>query len=428
MQEYLQIWLSPFMISLLISTGIGLIVGLEREFNSTKTNYHFAGIRTFPLMAITGCLASLLAQQINTWVVLIAIPSILIFIGITFIARNKETFSGITTELSLFIAFILGVMAGFEFYREALAAGVFTTLLLSLKGKFRQLVTNITEEELFAFIKFTILTLLILPLLPNKDMGPNGVLNPFEIGVVVIIVSTVNFIGYFLVKFIGSGKGLLLTAFLGGIFSSTAVTWVFSMGSRDRAELSKSYAGGIILATTIAFMRVLLLCLIFNAALFKIMIVPCILLTLSGVVFLIFLVRHFTPNTEGAELKMGNPLNLGNAFGFGIIYIGILLMTNYSESFFGNSGFYITGFVSGFADLDATTISAAKLAQNADKLFPAAMVVMLAFLSNSLTKLFIVILRATMEVKKLVLISYSIMAAVGVVIVLFKNLINLKLP
>lgn len=423
MQDFFSTWLSPFMLSLVVSTGIGLIIGLEREFNSSKSNYHFAGIRTFPLMAIAGCLVSLATSQVNSPAVLAAaIPSILVFIGFTYFVRAKDNKTGITTELSLFIAFIAGVLAGFQFIKEALAAGIFTTLLLSLKSRFRTLVSRITEEELFAIIKFAILTLLILPVLPDKPLGPNGILNPFEIGVVIIIVSTVNFIGYFLVKHIGSHKGLLLTAFLGGLFSSTAVTWVFSAGSRQHTDLFNSYAGGIILATTIMFVRVLLLCLIFNLAIFQIMIVPCLLLAASGAIFLFFLARKLNFQASNTELRLGNPLNLGNALGFGVIYVAILLLTHYSDSLLGSQGFYITGFVAGFADLDAIAISSAKYALDPAKLYPAATVIMLAFLSNTLTKAGIVVLRGTREVKKTVLLSYGIMTAVGVGYALLKGL------
>jgi uncharacterized membrane protein (DUF4010 family) len=415
MQNFLSTWVSPFMLSLIVSTGMGLIIGLEREFNSTKSNFHFAGIRTFPLMAIAGCLVSLLASHVNTPAILaVSIAAVLLFISVIYFSRLRKTDAGITTELSLFITFLIGIMAGFLFIKEALAAAVFTTLLLSLKNRFRSLVKSITEEELFAIIKFAILTLLILPFLPDKPMGPGGLLNPFEIGVVIVIVSTVNFIGYFLVRIVGSDKGLLLTAFLGGLFSSTAVTWVFSAGSRQHPELSKTYAGGIVLATTIMFLRVLLLCLIFNAAIFRIMILPCLLLAASGAVFLFFLMRKTYREGNNTKLQLGNPLNLANAIGFGVIYIAILLMTHYSDNLLGNQGFYITGFAAGFADLDAIAISSAKYGLEAAKLYPAATVIMLAFLSNTLTKSGAVIWRGSSQVKRIVLLSYGIMTVVGI--------------
>lgn len=407
-------WIPPFMISLLVSTGMGLIIGLEREFNSTRDNFHFAGIRTFPLMAIAGCLTSQLASHVGPAAILAsAFPSILVFIGIIYFVRLKGGNRGISTELSLFITFILGVIAGFQYIKEALAAAVFVTLLLSLKSRFHILVKSITEEELFAIIKFAILTLLVLPFLPDKPMGPGGLLNPFEIGVVVVIVSAVNFVGYFLVRIIGSGKGLLLTAFLGGLFSSTAVTWAFSASSRQHPGLSKSYAGGIILATNIMFLRVIVLCLIFNSAIFRIMLLPCLLLAATGGLFLLVLFLKRDADGQETNLRLGNPLNLGNAIGFGAIYIAILLTVYYADRYLGNQGFYLSGFVAGFADLDAIAISSAKYALDVSKLYPAATVIMLAFLSNTLTKTAAVILRGSSMVKRIVLLNYAFLAVVG---------------
>src|SRR5690606_23640332 len=117
------------------------------------------------------------------------------------------------------------------------------------------IVESITMDELFAFVKFSIIALLILPFLPDIDLGPKKLLNPFEIGTIVVIVSFLNFIGYFFAKFVGSRKGILLTSILGGLISSTAVAWNYAARSKENPELSRDYAAGIVIASSIMFPR-----------------------------------------------------------------------------------------------------------------------------------------------------------------------------
>ena len=151
---------------------------------------------------------------------------------------QKENF-GIVTELSLALVFFLGVLSGLHYIKEALAVAVIASTLLTLKNKFRETISRITQVELFAFVKFLILSLLLLPFLPDKNYGPGELINPRSIGFVIVIVSSLSFIGYFIIKFFGAEKGILFTAFFGGTFSSTAVTWVFSSRSKENENLSK---------------------------------------------------------------------------------------------------------------------------------------------------------------------------------------------
>jgi uncharacterized membrane protein (DUF4010 family) len=204
---------NPFILGILVSTGIGLLLGLEREYDKLKAEQGFAGIRTFPIVSIIGFILGNLAKTYSPWLVIIISAAILFFLALSqFSNPQKHFMSGITTNLALFATLILGVMVATELLKEAVATAVVVVTLLSLKTTFRSFIKNITPDELFAFIKFSIIALLILPFLPNVDYGPEKLLNPFEIGSIVVIVSFLNFIGYFLVKYIGSKRGILLTA------------------------------------------------------------------------------------------------------------------------------------------------------------------------------------------------------------------------
>ena len=234
--------MGSYILGVLISMGIGLILGLEREYDKLK-DQGFAGIRTFPIVAILGFSLGNLTEKFTPWLLIVSLGAFILFLAFNhFFQKQEEYGKGLTTNLALIATFVLGVMVSAEFYRDAVATAVIIVTLLSLKTRFRTVISNITSEELFAFIKFSIIALLILPFLPNKTYGPNDLLNPFEIGSIIVIVSFLNFIGYLLVKYVGSKKGILLTAILGGLISSTAVTWSYASRSMESPELSRKYA------------------------------------------------------------------------------------------------------------------------------------------------------------------------------------------
>ncbi|WP_261376900.1 MgtC/SapB family protein [Gillisia sp. Hel_I_86] len=221
----------------LIGTGVGLIIGLEREFDKLKEK-GFAGIRTFPIVTIPGFSLGNLTAQFTTWLVIIGLGCFILFLALYHFSQKHEEYGqGLTTNLALIAIFILGVMVAAAFYREAVATAVVIVTLLSLKTRFHTVISNITSEELFAFIKFSIIALLILLFLPNKTFGPNGLLNSFEIGSTIVMGSLINFIGYFLVKFEGSKKGITITTILGGLISITSVAWHYASKKHGIARI-----------------------------------------------------------------------------------------------------------------------------------------------------------------------------------------------
>ena len=199
-EAYLHDLLGPYMMGILISLAIGLILGLEREYDKLKDDIGFAGIRTFPIVTILGYTMGVLSDTFSPWLLIVGLGSFILFLGIGQVLKAKmESSLGMTTNLALITTFLLGIMVSQALYRDSVATAVIVVTLLSLKTTFRSIIQNITHQELFAFIKFVIIALLILPFLPNKDYGAGGLLNPFEIGSIVMIVSFLNFIGYFLV-------------------------------------------------------------------------------------------------------------------------------------------------------------------------------------------------------------------------------------
>jgi uncharacterized membrane protein (DUF4010 family) len=209
-----------------------------------------------------------------------------------------------------------------------------------------------------------------LPFLPNKNYGASNLLNPFEIGSIVVIVSFLNFIGYFLVKFVGSRKGILLTAILGGLISSTAVTWNYAFKSKRNPVIISHLA------------------------------IPFTLLTIICLIPSILLIRK-NSGKAATDIDLGNPLNVLNALSFALIYVVILYAVHYGNLYFGESGLYYSALIAGLADTTAITISMAKFGLNGDLLQLSSLVIIASTLSNTLVKLGISFLRGSKATGKL---------------------------
>ncbi|MGJ8734955.1 MgtC/SapB family protein [Zobellia laminariae] len=418
--EGMNEFMDSYLLGVLISMGIGLIIGLEREYDKLK-DQGFAGIRTFPIVAILGFTLENLTDKFSVWILIVSLGAFIFFLAFNHMYQKQEEYGkGLTTNLALIATFVLGIMVSAEYYRDAVATAVIIVTLLSLKTRFRTVISNITSEELFAFIKFSIISLLILPFLPNKVYGPTALLNPFEIGSIVVIVSFLNFIGYFLVKYVGSKRGILLTAILGGLISSTAVTWSYASRSEESPELSKKYAAGIVIASAIMFPRLALLAYIFNSAILRYLALPFCLLTIICIVVSLVLIQRDTKKPD-TNIKLGNPLNILNAIGFGAIYVVILFAVFYSNKFFGESGLYYSALISGLADTDAITISMAKFSMDSEKLELASLVIIAAISSNMLVKLGISIFKGSKTTGKLVGYTFGSIILIGVIYILVNN-------
>lgn len=414
-------YISPFLIGVIICVGIGLIIGLEREFEKLQGD-SISGIRTFPITCIAGFLVANLSVYYGNWVIATTIPAFLLFLGFNHFSQTANHPLGHVTHISLFVTFILGMMISQHFYKEGIAVAVIVVTLLALRDTFKSALTKITEKELYATIKFFILALLILPFLPDEKFGPAGILNYYEIGWVVVTISILNFIGYFLTKFIGSKKGILGTAMLGGLMSSTAVAWSFSNRSKENPELSNEYASGILIASSIMFPRLAIVSYIFNPAIIQTLWLPFLLMFVVVAIYSWWLLRN-TKINKSAEISMtvGNPMDILSALYFAIIFIVILIVVYYSNLFFGNRGLYFSSIISGFADTDAITISVSKLAKQVDLTTSATRIIVAASLSNSLVKLLIGVFKGSKLMRSKILIGFGAILVVGLLYIVISS-------
>ncbi len=405
MLDLLNNLLTPFLLSLIVAMGIGLIVGMEREFENLSGKEHFAGLRGFAIMSILGCIITFLAEKFNINILLVSVPGVFLFISVFHYSKIKKENFGIVTELSLILVFFLGVLSGLHYIKEALAVAVIVSALLTLKAKFNETISRVTQDELYAFIKFIILSLLLLPFLPDKNYGPGEIINPRSIGFVIVIVSSLSFIGYFIIKFFGAERGILFTGFLGGTFSSTAVTWVFSSREKENENLSVQYSTGIIIACAVMFVRVLIIAVLFNQEVFKWLFIPCGLMIVSASIVAFILKRKALSPSSSSPIQLGNPLDISNVLLFGLQYVGITFFVYYANIYLGTKGLFITGIISGLADVDAINISMSKLSLVKINPSMAAIVILLAVLSNTVFKIGISYAKGSNKLRKQVLVG-----------------------
>ncbi|SDH30889.1 MgtC/SapB family protein [Winogradskyella thalassocola] len=411
-----QLTQSDFLIRMLISVGIGLVIGLEREFSKGNQKEIFAGLRTLSIVAAMGFTFALLNYLIHPWLFIIGLISLCVIVSISYwiTANNGEI--GSTTEFATIFTYLLGGLTFLGYIELSLALTVILVVLLSLKIKFQNIVGQINHEELSAFIRFVVIALLILPFLPDKNFGPYNVVNPSEIGWIIVLTSGIGFIGYILMKFLGTNRGILLTGIFGGMVSSTVVTWPFSKKSKETPELSANYAVAIFAAASIMILRVVAWVYIFNVAMLHDLALPLVIIFGSGLAITIYFYKkqkgekHYNGN-----LPLGEPLNIKDATLFGLLYTGILILVSYASTEYGSKGIYLSSAISALTDIDAISISVSKLGGTTINFLTAQNAILLATLANTIVKIGISLYSGSQQLKKYVLVGYGIIFLAGII-------------
>lgn len=367
-----------------IALLIGLLIGLERE-HSSKGEKTFAGIRTFPLISIFGFLAALIGSLLQQWAYLVFF---LIFSGLvisSYINSSRDGKIGITSELSSLLVFILGSLIYWNYIMISAIISVIIALFLSLKIQIHSFVERVSEEDILAVLKLALVTVIILPLLPEQDFGPHKIINLRILWYMVIFIASLSFLGYVLTKFVGYKKGIFYTGLFGGFVSSTALTFSFAKKSVQNADLSSNLAAGIILASTVVYPKVFLEVLVVNPKLASYMWLPLLLLTICGIVAS-YIMHGKTVQHQVEDLHLSNPFELRSALMFGLIFGVIIAFAKLSQIYFGNEGTYLVSFIAGLPNIDAITLSMAQLADKSISLETANISILIALLSNTLFK------------------------------------------
>lgn len=344
-----------------ISFGLGLLVGLQRE----KTNHETAGVRTFTLIAILGTISGFLTRDLNNVLIIpvfaITIAAFMIAASRIIAARNPNQLAGQTTEVAVMLMFAIGAYLVEGNQIIAIVIGGTLAILLYLKETLHNFINRLKEKDFAAIMTFVGISLVILPILPNKTYGPLNVLNPREIWLMVTLIVGISVLGYFIYKWMGKKAGMISNGILGGVISSTATVISYARSVKNTISFSKVSAFVIYLSITISILRVIAEIAIVTLENTRKLIAPFLFLFLVMTVFSVFLFYILTKDDGNDTVpEQKNPAQFKSAFYFGLLYAVILLAVAYVQNEFGNKGLYIISIIGGLAKKDAITLSFAQ--------------------------------------------------------------------
>lgn len=382
--QFAQSEAAKIVVTLLLSA----LIGFEREeHKATVDKYIFGGIRTYPLIGLLGYAMNLLSGA-NLLPLSIGFAAVASFLWLAYQHKLQgQESAGVTTELSALSTYVVGALVSQGHFWVAGTLTVLSLLLLELKVFLEGLSKRVPAQEIFTFTKFLFLTVVILPVVPNQNIGPYHI-NLFKTWLVVTAVSGISYASY-LLQILTKGKGgILLSALLGGAYSSTVTTIVLAKRAKEAEGSAHLFSGGILMASGIMYVRVVALIGIFNSGLLAQLYVPLLVLAAIGAAG--GWLWSLRPGDKSTEIKKDyvprNPLELWVAFLFGGIFIAILVVTGWAVAHLGDKGLFGLAAVMGVTDVDPFILSLTQSAGSATSIGPAAAAILIAAASNSAVK------------------------------------------
>jgi len=429
-----------------LSILLGALIGLQREMNQQKYNIKdFAGFRTFTLISLLGYLAGYISFEIlnSIYFLLFGFAGIIIISSIAYyiISKLNPNKISITTQISAILTFIIGILIAKNKYQMSITIAILISTILFLGTKLHSFAKKITIIEAFATIKFAIISLIVLPLLPNKNYTPLeipgikylflnqniipqelliqlNVFNFYHIWLMVVFISAIAYAGYILMKIIGE-KGIILTGFLGGLISSTALTSSFSIESKKMKHLYAPLAVGTIIAASTMFFRILFEVSVLNPDLLNGLTLILMMMGIVGFVISLIILKK-TKLNHNQKLKLSSPFSLMPAIKFSLFFLFVLVITKIFSIIYGEKGIYLLSFFSGITDVDAITISLTNLAKSGSiSNITAEIGIIIAAFTNTFFKAGIACYFGSKKYFKLIIISFSIMIIIGIISIIF---------
>ena len=401
----------------LVALALGFLVGLERE--STKIEEQkmvFGGVRTHPIISLMGFGCAWFFKIGATLMLPVGLLSIAALTSIAYIAKIKVERFGSTSEISALLTFVTGALALLVDVWIAMAIGVVNTILLSEKAALESYVERLNKVEFLATVKFLLVTVIILPVLPDQDYTRFH-LNPTGIWKVVILVSTIGFVGYFLSKKFGQRIGMWLSGALGGIISSTALTMAVGRIAQKHPQRAEEALQAAILASSVMYIRVLILLWIVNASTVPLLAWRFVLLFLIGIALAARVMWRSTKNSDEQMPVLQNPFEIRPAMAFAVLFVLLSVVTGIVQKALGDAGILGLSAVVGVTDIDPFLLSLVHgTAPLSGIVVPA---IILAMMSNTIAKgtYFAVLSPAT---RKETIITYSSWALLHVPLILIR--------
>lgn len=349
-----------------VALAVGLLIGIERGWHQRGRDEgkRFAGLRTFGIISLLGALCGTLSDKLDSDLMLAAsfLGFAILVVAAHLLEARKTGDYGSTTSVAALLTFALGAVAALGYLALAAAVAVITTTLLGLKPALHKGLEKLEQHELHAIFKMLLISVVLLPVLPNKAYGPLGIFNPYEIWLMVVLIAGISFVGYFAVKIAGTSRGVTITGLFGGLASSTAVTLSLSKMSRgSHGSANAVLAVGVILASGTMFPRVLIEVLVINAGLVMDVIWPLLIMmvvTYGGALWL-FLSSDRSKETE--PVKVANPFEIMPALKFAAFLVVVMALAKLGQQWFAEEGLYTVAALSGISDVDAITLSISRM-------------------------------------------------------------------
>jgi uncharacterized membrane protein (DUF4010 family) len=369
-----------------VALAIGLLIGLERGWHTRDKGegMRIAGLRTYGLIALLGGLWGILAQQSGILLMGFAFLS-LTFILLIAYSKSLGKFEdySITSMIASLITFTLGALTVFGHTVLASATAVVITLLLGFKPLLHGWMNKLEQHELEATLKLLLISVVMLPILPDRSFDPWGVINPYLIWWLVVLIAGISYLGYFAIRIVGNRHGPVLTGIFGGLVSSSAVALNLSRLSKTSPGMQNVLAAGILTACATLFVRTLLLASIINPALFQKLLPDLSIMGVMTYAMAYLLWKNTEEFQENEAMKLENPFQLGMAIKFGAFLVSILLLSKLLQAKFGDLGSYVLAATSGLADVDPITLSMAQMSKEGLSLDVATQAILIAVAVNS---------------------------------------------
>ncbi|MCG6657591.1 MgtC/SapB family protein [Halomonas campisalis] len=406
-------------IQLTVALLLGALIGIERGWvaRGKKSGERVAGIRTHSLVGLLGGIAALLAETVTVWILPLAFLAVALIALVAYRARMEQSQDySITGLVGLLLTFCFGAVAVAVDLVLATACAVVTAVVLDNKQEIHGLLNKLQAHELDAGLKLLLISAVMLPLLPNRGMGPGEVLNPYEIWWLVVLIASISFVGYFAIRVGGTEKGILFTGLFAGLSSSTALTLHFARQSRRNPVLSPMLAAGILLACGTMFPRILLYATVISPGLVPQLLLPIALMGLTLYVPALVIWYRQRQALKVDHPLSQNPLELRVALLFGALLALIMVLGEWLRELLGEAGIYLLAASSGLADVDAITLSLSRMSLTTIDASTAVLGIIIAAAVNNLVKAGMAITVGTPPVGRRVAVPMLLSLVVGLTV------------
>ena len=413
---------TDFVFRVAVAVASGLLIGMERGWQTRDAHHgrRVAGIRTFALIALLGSGWGLLLDQSRLLLLGFAFFGFAVVIAAAQVTKAIRLGDhGITTAIAALLTFVLGAAAAQGHVAFVASVAVIATTLLGVKPILHKWVSKLDQKDLYAVFKMLLISVVLLPVLPNQRYGPWGFFNPYEIWWMVVLIAGVSFSGYFAMKAAGTKRGLGLTAFFGGLVTSTAVTLNFSKIGRESPRHSGVLTAGILIASGTMFPRTVLLAGVVYPPMMAFLALPLGLMALICFGAAAYFWRSSDKEADPGGGDLRNPFEIMTALKFGALLVLVMFLVRALRDSFGDLGIYVISVLSGITDVDTITLSMSRLASEDLAASVAARAIVLASISSTLFKglLTVFIARGKMARRVAIPMSLSAVAGVGAVMV-----------